>query len=127
MSVSPPNGRLPMPTNYPPITSTPLPTHISQSHPIVPASPLSIATLDGGVYQGHGPPPTNTKVISIDFIKVNFLNKNLFRILLRHLPQFLINNNVQIIIEMLVKFNHNKHRKLCHQHFIMKCPIYVQV
>jgi hypothetical protein len=66
ITVSPPNGRLPMSSNYPPNNSLPLLTHTSQPHPN--AIPLSAPhSLDGGVYQGQQPPQSsnwipNTKV-----------------------------------------------------------------
>ncbi|CAF0751144.1 unnamed protein product [Adineta steineri] len=58
ISISPPNGRLPIPTNYLPNSSIPLPSHISQSHPtsVTTNPPFS---LDGGVYQGQPPSQSN--------------------------------------------------------------------
>lgn len=46
ISVSPPNGRLPMPSNHVPNPSIPLPSHLSQRQP-------QAFMLDGGVYQGQ--------------------------------------------------------------------------
>jgi hypothetical protein len=57
ISVSPPNGRLPMSSNYLPNNLVPLPSHISQSHSNAIALPTF--ALDGGVYQGgSGPQPS---------------------------------------------------------------------
>ncbi len=59
ISVSPPNGRLPMSSNYLLNNSTPLPLNISQSHPnAIPSSPPF--ALDGGVYQGQSQIQRNT-------------------------------------------------------------------
>jgi hypothetical protein len=61
ISVSPPNGRLPMLPNYLPNNLAPLPSHISQSHSNAIALPTF--ALDGGVYQGGQPSQLpNTKV-----------------------------------------------------------------
>jgi hypothetical protein len=57
-SASPPNGRLPMSTNYPSNNSLPMPSHLSQHLPSTIISPSPYA-LDGGVYQGHTPTQTN--------------------------------------------------------------------
>ncbi|CAF2583482.1 unnamed protein product [Rotaria sp. Silwood2] len=58
INVSPPNGRLPMSSNYLPNSSIPLPLHISQSHPITATASPSFP-LDGGVYQGQPPTQAN--------------------------------------------------------------------
>lgn len=62
VSVSPPNGRLPMSASYLPNNSNLLPSHISQSHPNTTTSSPLLLSLDGGVYQGHSQTQPNTKV-----------------------------------------------------------------
>jgi len=62
-----------MSSNYPPNNSTPLPSHISQSHPnTITPSPQQFL-LDGGVYQGHSQTqPTNlqaNKKVNYSFYK----------------------------------------------------------
>ncbi|CAF0784947.1 unnamed protein product [Rotaria sordida] len=57
INISPPNGRLQTPSNYPPNRPIPLPSHIPQSHPSTTTTPSSLP-LDGGVYQGL--PPTQS-------------------------------------------------------------------
>ncbi|CAF1041761.1 unnamed protein product [Rotaria sp. Silwood1] len=59
INISPPNGRLPISSNYLPNSSIPLPSHISQPHPIT-ATTSSSFPLDGGVYQGQPPTQSNT-------------------------------------------------------------------
>ncbi|CAF3438668.1 unnamed protein product [Rotaria socialis] len=58
INVSPPNGRLPMSSNYLPNSSTPLPSHISQSHQNT-STATSPFALDGGVYQGQSQNQSN--------------------------------------------------------------------
>jgi hypothetical protein len=80
VSVSPPNGRLPISSNYPPNNSIPLPSHISQSHPnTITSSPPPQFVLDGGVYQGHSQTqPANwqaNKKVNLFILQMNTLKK----------------------------------------------------
>ena len=61
ISVSPPNGRLPVSSNYYPNNLSPLPSHIAQPTPTA----VPTYALDGGVYQGgQAPMQLNPKVNS---------------------------------------------------------------
>ncbi len=117
-SLSPPNGRLPMPGNHISPPSMPLPIHQLVPQP----NPLTTPdyTLDGGVYQGHGPTTLakdwNAKV-KVNLFFDSKLNERFRKN--RSSDQLHKINTIQIIIS---------HRtKLCRHKPTLLCLIHVQV
>jgi hypothetical protein len=71
ITVNPPNGRIPMPSNHVPNISMPIPSHLPQHQP-------PTYMLDGGVYQGQPSTTQSNDWNTNSRVKDYFFLRNLF-------------------------------------------------